>query len=64
MASQVYDKHFNIRVSYAKEINRLKIYGNKERELLEEIKKQDLLLEEQYKTNQEHKQKIMDRNEV
>jgi hypothetical protein len=45
-------------------MNRLKIYGKKERELLEEIKKQDLLLEEQYKTNQEYKQKIMDRNEV
>lgn len=45
-------------------MNRLKTYGNRERELLEEIKKQDLLLEEQYKTNQEHKQKIMDRNEV
>lgn len=44
-------------------MEQLRLYNKKEFELQDEILKQDVLLEEQYKINQEYKQKIMDRNE-
>lgn len=63
MAEQVYGGKINLREVQAQEVDQLKIYNQKEMELQEEIAKQDALLEEQYKINQEYKQKIMDRNE-
>jgi hypothetical protein len=64
LADQVYENGVNIRVAQALEMDRLRMLIKKENELQEEISKQDVLLEEQYKTNQEYKQKILDRNEL
>lgn len=63
LGSQVYNSQLNLREAQAVEVNKLTVYNRKEEELQEEIVKQDALLEEQYKINQEYKQKIMDRNE-
>ena len=63
LAVQVYSG-FNFRVAQAQQIAALQQLSQQEQLLLEDIAQQDLLLEEQYKMNEEYKQKILDRNEL